>query len=117
HSPALPCPSLRHANPAGAVLVLLAFTIPVKLHLYPAVLIGVNLLAAGANDNSRLAALHEGLRGKPRRPVRGRKRNAFEGISVTELLGAAARSHLVGTALGRHMPNCRQQPGLIQIVP
>src|ERR1700722_7822138 len=49
------------ADPAGAVLVLLAQAIPVELHHDPAVLVGMDLLARGADDHRRLRATHHRL--------------------------------------------------------
>ncbi len=42
--PLLARPSLRHTHPAGAVLVVLAVAVPVKLDLHAAVLVGVDLV-------------------------------------------------------------------------
>ena len=52
---------------------LLAFAIPVELHLHPAVLIRVNLFAPRPDDHGRLAALHERLRRYARAADRERR--------------------------------------------
>ena len=49
-------PGRGDPNPAGAVLVHLPIAVPVKLHLHPAVLVGVDLLARRAHHHRRLRA-------------------------------------------------------------
>ncbi len=61
HAPVLARPGVRDAHPAGAVFVVLAVAVPVELHLHPAVLVGVDLVARRADDDGRLRALDEGL--------------------------------------------------------
>ena len=68
-APLLPGPALRYPNPAGTVRVGFAIAIPVKLTFHPAVLIGINLLALGTDDNSGLRSLHDWLGRDARRPV------------------------------------------------
>src|SRR5262249_40462812 len=58
-APALAGPGMRDANPARAVLVLLAAAIPVELHLHAAVLVGVDLVTRRADDDRGLRTLHE----------------------------------------------------------
>ena len=49
-------PRRGDSNPARAVLVHLPIAIPVELHLHPAVLVGVDLLARRAHHHRRLRA-------------------------------------------------------------
>src|SRR4030042_5937906 len=44
----------RYTYPAGRFIILLPFPVPVKLHLDPAVFVGVNLLAFGSNHHCGL---------------------------------------------------------------
>ena len=53
-APARAGPRLAHAHPARALLVALALAIPVELDLDAAVLVGVDLLARGADHDGRL---------------------------------------------------------------
>src|SRR5262249_24679320 len=66
-APALAGPGLRHPQPARAVLIPLALAIPEELHLHPAVLVDVDLLAAGADHRGRLHAVDH----RTRRVARG----------------------------------------------
>ena len=66
HAVALAGPGLRDAHPARAVLVLLAEPVPVELDLDPAVLVGLDLVAAGTDDDRRLRAGDH----RPRRDAR-----------------------------------------------
>ena len=75
---------LDHANPAGAVLVVLPVVVPVELDLDPPVLVGVNLLARGPDDSGALHDLsHLGL--GPWRAHREARRSAFEAVGVHRL--------------------------------
>ena len=56
-------PRRRDPNPARAVLVHLPIAVPVKLHLHPAVLVGVDLLARRAHHHGGLRAGGVGLGG------------------------------------------------------
>ena len=47
-------PGGRHADPAGAVGVVLALAVPGELDLHPAVLVGEDLVARVADDDGRL---------------------------------------------------------------
>ncbi len=80
---------MRDADPAGAVLVLLAEPVPVELHLHPPVLVGVDLLAGGTDDDRRLRSLHERLRREPLRSelLRGRHRDERAAIARPARLG------------------------------
>ena len=61
HAEVLARPRMRHADPARGVLVVLAVAVPVEVHLHPAVLVGVDLVAGGADHDRRLQALHQRL--------------------------------------------------------
>ena len=65
-----PAQTLRHAHPAGAVLVLLAVAVPVKLHLHAAVLVGVDLLPRGTDHDGGLRPLNHRLGRDARRAIR-----------------------------------------------
>jgi hypothetical protein len=60
-APAFAGPYLRDANPARAVLVHLAVTVPMELHLHARVLVGVDLLALRSHDHRGLRTMHDGL--------------------------------------------------------
>ena len=47
-------PFLRSADPAGGLFIVLAFAVPVKLHLHAAVLVRIDFLAFRAGDMGRL---------------------------------------------------------------
>src|SRR4051812_16801191 len=79
-------PELRDAHPAAAVFVVLADAVPVELHLHAPVLIGPNLFAGFAHDDSRLRAADHGLGGELRGPI---LRVALDGGDV------AAHPHVV----------------------
>src|SRR4029453_18858680 len=66
-APVLARPRAGDTDPAARVLIFLALTFPVELHLDPAVLVAVDLLAAGPDHHRGLRAAH---RGPWRRPPR-----------------------------------------------
>ena len=51
-------PARSHPQPATAGVVVLAFTVPMKLHLHPTVLIAMHLVVDGAGDPGGLQAQH-----------------------------------------------------------
>src|SRR6185312_2153177 len=61
-APAAMRPELADADPARAVLILLAEAVPVELHFDAAVLVGMDLLAGGADHQGGLRPLHHRLR-------------------------------------------------------
>src|SRR5262249_30134348 len=67
-APALPCPWLRDADTARAVLVVRPEAIPVELHLDAAELVGVDLIAGRPDDHRRLRTLDEWFRCRAPRP-------------------------------------------------
>src|SRR5690606_14140591 len=77
---------LGDADPAGAVLVGLAVTVPVKLHLDAPVLVGPDFLAGRTDDERRLRALHDGLRRRAGGPERGAAVDRLEAASEREAL-------------------------------
>src|SRR5262249_34323447 len=95
-APALAGPGLRHPQPARAVLVPLALAIPEELHLHPAVLVDVDLLAAGADHRGRLHAVDH----RTRRVARGAEvdggLDALEVVLVRHSAGLALPVGLAG---------------------
>ena len=92
-APVLAGPGLRDANPAGAVFVGLVVTIPVEVHLDPAILVGPDLLAGGADHHGGLRPLHHGL-GRAAQRAKG-----LLGVGAGELaleLATAATAALQG---------------------
>ena len=81
------------ANPAGAVGVVLALAVPVKLHLHPAVLVREDLLARRADDDGRLRPGHRWLARHARRAERQSQRNAGEAVTVRERCRRSIGSH------------------------
>src|SRR6476660_9484406 len=81
-------PKLAHADPAGAIGVILPFAIPMKLHLDPAILIGENFLARGAYDNGRLRSGNGRFGRHPRRTERQGEWNTCKVVAVGEGLTA-----------------------------
>ena len=98
---------LRHADPAGALLVLLAVAVPVKLHLDPAVFVGVDLLAGGPHDERRL---HRA--GGPGRlllaPPHGLEGHGRKGVFVFKRPAGLLRG-LVGAANARGVTHAGQE--------
>ncbi|MDW9232649.1 hypothetical protein C7S15_6994 [Burkholderia cepacia] len=68
--PRRPGPVLRDLDPARAVLVVLALAIPRELHLHPAVRVGVDLFAFGADHGRRLWAVDARARQRLGAPLR-----------------------------------------------
>src|SRR5215471_9982331 len=68
HSPSLAGETLRHPDPARAVLIRLAIAVPMELDLHPPVLVGPDLLAGGTDYDRRLRPLHDGPGGDPGGP-------------------------------------------------
>src|ERR1017187_2489404 len=66
-APALAGPWRHDPDPAGAVAVLLAFPVPVELHLDARILVREDLLASGPDDDRRLRPPHRGDRRDARR--------------------------------------------------
>ena len=113
-SPALTGPWVGDADPAGAVLVLLTFAIPVELHLHAAVLVRVNLFAPRADDDRGLAALHERLGSDARRAVGRGERDALEIVAVRRLFPRCS-SDLEAGPMARHVTDRGQQVRLVQV--
>ncbi|MNH05269.1 hypothetical protein D3C79_645880 [compost metagenome] len=57
-APAATGPALRHTHPAGAELVVLAFTVPGKADLHPAPLIAIDLFSLRADHGSHVRAIN-----------------------------------------------------------
>ena len=68
---ALAGPGHADAHPAAALLVVRAVAVPMELHLHAAVLVGVDFLAAGADDHGGVRALHTGFGGAALGPEDG----------------------------------------------
>src|SRR4030042_1205047 len=77
----------RYTYPAGRFIILLPFTVPVKLHLDPAVFVGVNLLAFGSNYHCGLDSLNNGPGGFSLRSEIHRRRNSQKVIGIMEPFG------------------------------
>nr|GFA03612.1 hypothetical protein [Tanacetum cinerariifolium] len=73
----------RHAHPAAGLVVGLPFPVPEKLHLHPAVLIGVNLLAFGACHDGALGAEYFGFWMFQRRAVVNVPGGCAEAVAIT----------------------------------
>src|SRR5262249_29962295 len=98
-APVLAGPVLRDADPAGAVLVLLALAVPEELDLDPAVLVGVDLLALGPDHDGGLRALDERLGGGAGGAERHRVGDAGEGVAVVRAGAVAAVAAVGGRVL------------------
>ncbi len=98
-APVLAGPWIRHANPARRVLVVLALAIPVELDLHAAVLVGIDLLARRADDDRRLRALDDRLRGYPGRAVRRLAVERDDAALAVRLAAAHARHIGLGAQL------------------
>src|SRR5512138_1122700 len=100
HSPVLTRPDLRDAHPARAIAIGLAGTVPMKLYLHAAVLIGIDLLPLSTNDQRRLRALNQRLRREARWTIRLTR---IDRLDVhRELHGSVASGtalHLIGQHL------------------
>ena len=53
-TPIAATPCLGHPQPAGTLVVSLAFPVPVELNLYPAMIVGMNLFTLGTDHNGGL---------------------------------------------------------------
>src|SRR5262249_22800953 len=83
--PAFACPGSGDPDPTRAVDVVLAFTVPMKLHFHPTILVGEDLFLTGrADDDSRLRSLDERLRRGTRGAIRLGKRDAGKRVLVLE---------------------------------
>src|SRR5208283_1589816 len=60
-TPILASPGLRNADPAGALVILLAQPVPEELNFHSTVFVRVNFLAGGPNDDGGLKALDNRL--------------------------------------------------------
>ncbi len=103
-APRRPRPRVQHADPARAVLVLLAHPVPVELHLDAALGVRVDLLALGADDHGRVGHLHRARR-RAARADGQLGRRCGEGVVVLHRLLAAVAlgaGHLGGDAAVAH---------------
>src|SRR5690625_2609698 len=57
-TPLIACPRLNHPKKAGAILVLLAFSIPIKLNFYAAQFVDINLFARWTHHERTLRPSH-----------------------------------------------------------
>src|SRR5947208_16689868 len=71
-------PGRRHANPAGAVAVVLALAIPGKLNFDAAVFVGEDFLAGGTHHHGGLRSVNAGDFGYSRGAERQSDRDARE---------------------------------------
>src|SRR5262249_21262644 len=76
-----------HSQPAGAVEIVLAVPVPVKLDFDAAELVRKDLFAGRADDHGRLGPLHDRAGRQPEGPERQRHGNARESIAVAKLPG------------------------------
>src|SRR5438132_8517970 len=86
-----------------------------ELHLHAAVLIGVDLFARGTDDDCRLAALHERLRGNPLGTEWRGEGNALERVLVGEFFAAVAAGPTLVVVLGGDVTDCGQEICLVQV--
>src|SRR4029450_13521731 len=82
HAPVLAGPVLRDADPAGAVLVLFSLAVPEELDFHPAVLVGVDFFALGADDHGSLRAVDARAGGAALGAEDDRVRDAGERVVV-----------------------------------
>ena len=107
-------PRLRGADPARALIVVLAHPVPVELDFDPAVFVGVNLLARWTDHHRGLRPLHQVLGGDSRRPERHRQRRASEAVRVGRSFARIAAVEIAGMRAVRHL---RQHVLSILILP
>src|SRR5712692_2552876 len=112
--PILPGPRVGDADPTGALVVLFAYAVPEELYLHPAVLIGVDLLAAGSHDHGHLGSLHKRPRREPGRTKGHGGRDADKGVRVT--LARATRAGAVGLAHRGGMMDFGEHVALVQVL-
>src|SRR5207249_3030779 len=72
HAPLLTRPRSGHPQPAGAVAIVLSFTVPGELHFDAAVFIGEDLFSLGSHYRGRLRPVRVRNRSDARRPEYGR---------------------------------------------
>src|SRR5271166_915368 len=92
-TPALAGPHLGHAQPAGAVGVLLPLTVPVELHLHAAILVAEDFLAARANYCCGLYPGDHRFARHALRAVRQRDGDTSEAVRIIE------RQHFVAAVI------------------
>ena len=107
HAELGPGERLRHPDPAGALLILLAIAVPVELHLDAAVLVGVDLLTGGPHDQGRLHGARRPRR-IPGRPPHRVTRHRLERVLVFEGLRRLGR-RLVGSTDAGPMDHLGEQ--------
>ena len=61
HAEVLVGPGCHHAQPATALFVVFAFTVPVKLHFDTAIFVGMDFFAGRANYGGGIDAGHLGI--------------------------------------------------------
>ena len=86
--PLFPGPTLGDAYPAGTLLVALALAVPVELHPYTAILIGVDLLTRRPHYYSGLGPLHDRFGRDARWAKRSGLRYAGKGVGIEGGLAA-----------------------------
>ena len=99
-------PRLRHAHPAGAVRIVLAVAVPVKLHLDPAEWIDKRLGAGGPTYHRRLRAVDARSTRRAPRAIRQPFRQARERVRITRHHPGVRHHGLTGPML-----DTRQQVG------
>src|ERR1017187_9467975 len=95
-APGMAGPRRRDPNPAGAVAVVLAFTVPVELHLDARVLVRENLLARGPYNDGGLCSPDRGNRSDAGRAEGQRDREAGEVVLIGEAAFAGAHVGSLG---------------------
>ena len=62
-APLVASPGLAYPQPTAAVLVLVAFSVPMELHFHPTVGVGVDFFSLRARDYGGLNTYHSGVGG------------------------------------------------------
>src|ERR1017187_6925151 len=113
-APLLTRHQVRNADPAGAILVVFALAVPMKLHLDAAVLVGVDLFPRRADHHGGLGPLHDRFRNLARRPKGDILRNANDLVGIGLGRGLLAR---IERAHGCIVMHACENVSIVQIAP
>src|SRR5205823_3148927 len=86
HSPGFSRPALHHSHPTRAVLVALAFLVPVELNLHTPVFVDPDFFPALSDNDRRLRTMNDGLRCDERRPEDNVGWNRLESVAILLLI-------------------------------
>ncbi|RMU61263.1 Flavin reductase [Pseudomonas savastanoi pv. glycinea] len=117
---AITSPAGRHSQPAAALVIAVAFTIPMKLHLDPAMPVAVDFLIFRASHHRSLTAKYSRFGMMQRRAIQGLPGSSKKGIAIALLKVVRALDFMCGLfknlRLVAFVTHLSEQPQIIPVL-